>query len=552
MPKPLALLYSLIASGVSVVPQCQAVGALVEGGAVKGVVVVTSTGLGAIAAKTVVDATGDGDIAAWAGAEHSWGTGRDAQTLWFSFGHFVGPKSEASRQYHSAVDLRDPADYTRAIIAARRRTGIFGQGDAPQYYLAPRESRHIKGRATVTYGDILAERRWPDTVLVAQSNFDSKGLASSDLALCGYAEKEFTKNYDAPIPFRALVPEKLEGILVVGKAYSITHDALSLARMQRDLMAMGGAAGLAAAMAAKGKCPLSAVSVPDLQKGLIQVGILRPSDLAEEAPPQPEALDRLIREMAAGSLPRTQQAKVLAQREAALPLLRKGLPGATPAGRLDVAKALCFLGDGEGVPVLLEELRHQLGAEKLPASPQKSHDVPDHGYAPEPCFLINAVGRARDRRLFPLLKPLAERLVISPEKSDDAFSYVFAIAYACERIADPAAIEALEALADKPAIKSAALPVGSDPRKSVSHVAERHAYLELCVGRALARCGSPRGYDTLIGYLGDIRGVLARSAHDELADLAGRDLGPSPGPWRHWLAQAPRPLQPKPYTRRLE
>jgi len=560
MPKSVALLYSLIASGVSVVPQCLAAGALVEGGTVRGVVVATPAGLAAIAAKVVIDATGDGDIAAWAGAEHSWGTGRDALTLWFSFGHFVGPKSEASRQYHSAVDLRDPADFTRALIAARRRTGIFGQGDFPQYYLAPRESRHIKGRATVTYGGIFRGQSWPDTALVAESNFDIKGIASSDLALCGYAEREFTRNYSAAIPFRALVPERLEGILVVGKAYSVTHDALSLARMQRDLMAIGGAAGLAAAKAVAANKPVADVDIPDLQKGLIALGILRPADLAEPPPRDPKELERLVRDLAGDSLPLAGQVRLLGHGQAAIPPLRDALPRATDRGKVACAKALCFLGDAVGAPILLAELQRQLATDKLPASPRERHEAPDHGYAPDPAFLIRTIALARDRRLTPLLKPLAERIQLNPRKADDAFEYVFAICYACERIAEPsttlgpgpAAIEALEVLAEKPGIKGSSLPAGADPRKSVSHVAERHAYLELCIARALARCGAPRGYDILIAYLADIRGVLARSAHDELADLAGRDLGFAPGPWRHWLAQAPRPLPAAPYARRLE
>ena len=553
MPKSLALLYAVVASGASVVPQCQAVGALLEGDTVKGAVVATPAGLAAITAKVVIDATGDGDVAAWAGASHDWGTGRDALTLWFSFGHFVGPKGEASRQYHSAVDMRDPADFTRAIITARRRGGIFGRGNFPQYYLAPRESRRIRGRAPVPSGGILAGQRWPDTVAVAEANFDIKGIASSDLALCGYAEKEFTKNYPAHIPFRALLPEGLEGIIVVGKAYSVSHDALSLARMQRDLMALGGAAGLAAAKAVAAGRNVADVDLADLQKGLIRLGILRPADLAEPAAAASEGeLARLVRELAADTLPLAGQVRVLGHGEAAVPLLRNALPAATERGRLACAKALCFLGERAGVPILLAELERQLGGEKLPPSPRQRHEAPDHGYAPEPAFLIRIVGRARDPRLVPLLRPLAQRIPLNPRRADDAFEYVFAIAYACERMALPEAIEALEILADKPGIKGSALPAGADPRRSLDHVAERHAYLELCVGRALARCGATRGYEILIGYLGDIRGTLSRSARMELADLAGRDLGPAPEPWRLWLAKAPRPLPPKPYLRRLE
>jgi hypothetical protein len=55
-------------------------------------------------------------------------------------------------------------------------------------------------------------------------------------------------------------------------------------------------------------------------------------------------------------------------------------------------------------------------------------------------------------------------------------------------------------------------------------VLERRAYLEMCIGRALARCAEPRGYQILLRYTDDIRGTLARSAADELAALVGRPL----------------------------
>jgi len=551
MPKCVAMLYPAVLSGAGVLPQCLAVGALAEADRVRGAVVVTPTGLAAIRAKIVVDATGDGDVAVRAGAEASWGTTRDAMTLWFSFGHFKGTRPEASRHYHSVVDLRDAIDFSRAIIASRRRNGVFGRGDFPQYYLTPRESRHVHGRATVTYADILSGRRYPDTVTVCRSNFDIKGLAASDLALCGYTELEFRRNYSAPIPLRALLPERLDHILVVGKAYSITHDALSLARMQRDLMALGGAAGLAAALAARDGKPPADVDVADLQRRLVRIGILTPADLAEPPDDGPD-VPALVRQWAEGRLPLTGQVAVLARGERAVPLLRDALAKAAPQGKPALARALCFLGNRDGVPVLLDELRRQLAADPLPRSPQKAHQAPDHGYAPEPAFLINAIGIARDPRVIPLLAPLATRIRMNPRRSDDTFHYVFAIAYAAERIADPAALPALEILADKPAIGGAILPPGTDPRKTADVVPGRLAYLELCVARAMARCGSPRGYRRLIDALGAPRGFIARSARIELIDLAATDCGPDPRKWTAWLAEAPTPLPPKPFTRRIE
>jgi len=560
MPKSMGMLDLLVRAGARVIPNCLVVGTVLDGETVSGVVAAVPSGLVAIEAKRVIDATGDGDLAARAGAAVEWGTARDAMTLWYSFGLFRGADARASRQYHSSVDLRDAADVSRAIITSRRRPGVFGRGEYPQVYLAPRESRHVKGRHTVTYGDILGERRCRDVVVVCRSNFDIKGIADSDLAMCGYAEPEFRKNYTARIPYRALLPEKLENLLVVGKAYSITHDALALARMQRDLMAMGGAAGLAAATAVQEGKPLSAVDVPSLQQGLVELGVLSASHLtdlpgregAKPAALTEDRLRRLVGELRAGTISLSGTARLLRHGRGVRPLLRKALAGAAPAGRARLARALCFLGDEAGADVLLAELRRQLAAAELPKSRQKAHRVPDHGYAPEPAFLINTLGRLGEKRVLPLLTGLARRIRMNPQKSDDMFQYVYAICYAAERIGDPGGIEALTILADKPGVRSGVLPVGSDPRRSLSVVAERYAYLELCVGRALARCGSRRGYRILIDYLNDIRGVLARSAHEELADLSGEDRGYDRRKWRSWLAATPAPLRPKPYRRRID
>ncbi len=562
MPKCVGILDLLMRTGTRVVPQCLAAGVLVKDNQVRGIVVVTpNAGLAAITSKVVIDATGDGDLAAWAGADYAWGTTRDAMVMWYSFAHFMGAEPEANRQFQSPLDARDATDLSRAIITARRRGGLWGKkGEFPIYYLTARESRHIKGRYTVTYADILNRRRHPDVVVVCESNFDLKGIAASDLAHCGYTEKDFRKNYTVCIPYRALLPEKLENILVIGRAFSVTHDALSLARMQRDMMAMGGVGGMAASMAVKSGKTLSSVNVRQLQQNLLKLGILSKNDLKGLPPADDKAnqrlskeqLIKLVSELARGTLSLPGQVMVLCHGKAAVPILTEALTNAPQQGKVPLAKALCFLGETEGVPILLDEIRRQFAADRLPGTRQKTHEVPDHGYAPEPVFLINALGLARDRRVLPILKPLARRIKMNPKESDTMFQYVFSICYAAERIADTKAIEALDILADKPGIRSSVLPIGTDPRKTGNVASERYAYLELCVGRALARCGSPRGYRILIDYLRDHRGTYARSAHSELVDLVGKDWGYTPAAWQKWLKQAPKRLPPKPYLKRID
>jgi hypothetical protein len=529
MPMSAHYLSLLRGAGARALLGCQAAGVMVERGRAAGVVFAGANGLEAMRAGRVIDATGDGDLAAWAGQPYAWGSGRDAMTMWFSFGKFTGARASASRQYDSVVDLRDPADLTRAMLTARRRVGVFGLGDTPQFYLAPRESRHIAGKARMDYAGILRGAKPKDLALVCRSNFDIKGVASSDWVLGGYVEKNYTRNYDAPVPLGALLPKKLEGMLVVGKAYDISHDALSLARMERDMMAMGGAAALAAWISIRHKKPLSKLPLPEFQRGLLKLGILEKGDLrglGKKAKPSRSQELGLASRLAAGKAGLAEQVRLLSRGRAVLPLLRrlfKRQPGST-----ELARALCFLGDPLGLPAAIRELE-RLCAQGLPMLPFHHHAPPDHGWSPEPCYWIAAASRVRSPALVPALASIAARLRVDPKTCDSSFDYVFALSYAAERLAAPGSIPFLRRLARLKALRNRQLPLGADWRRGVDWVAERHAYLELCLGRAMARCGSAEGYAVLKRYTRDQRGFLARSAKDELFDLSkipGR--GPKP------------------------
>ena len=347
MPECMGKLGTMMESGVRLLTHCTAVGTLVEGRNVAGIVVVTPRGLAAIKAGRTIDATGDGDIAARAGSDMAYGTRRDDMALWYSFAQFAGTNPEARRHFAYVVDPRDPTDMTRAIIAGRRYKKSRNV-NAPQYYLTPRESRHIRGVYQVTVSDILANRRFEDLLLICRSNFDIKGIGDSDLTFSGYVEWSRLKEYSVQIPYRAIRPIDLENILVVGKAYSISHDALGLARMQRDMMAMGGAAGLIAAESARDDVSLAKVDFKRVQKELLTLGVLSQQDrdtvkgVRDNALPamsEGELRERIIG-LAAGQLPLDGQAQILARPKAAIPLLKKALAKADGKGRVELARAV--------------------------------------------------------------------------------------------------------------------------------------------------------------------------------------------------------------------
>src|SRR5687767_908139 len=143
------------------------VGALAEPGAagaraiVRGVLAATPDGLRAILAKVTIDASGDADVAAFAGAQTVYGSARDRLPLWYSLAQLVRP-GITRNNFTSSVDISNVNDYTRAILAGRRRGECHDHGT----YVAPRETRHIVGGITLTLTHQLTFQQFPDTVAV--------------------------------------------------------------------------------------------------------------------------------------------------------------------------------------------------------------------------------------------------------------------------------------------------------------------------------------------------------------------------------------------------
>ena len=183
---------------------------------------------------------------------------------------------------------------------------------------------------------------------------------------------------------------------------------------------------------------------------------------------------------------------------------------------------------------LLAQLDDMLSEGVLPdlGSLHGPHHVPDHGFAPEPVFLINTLAWTGDNRLVPRLRRVVKKLHIDPETSDHRFAYIHAVAYAAELLGTPDAGALALRLMERPEIRDRLLIEGeADPRETVDFVAERFAYLGLCLARGAARCGLIEGYFRLVEFLGEIRLYLARSARRELVDLLATDHGYSHPEW---------------------
>lgn len=542
-----AMMACLVEAGVEVLSPMQITGAVHANGRVLGVVVVTAQGLGLIEADVVVDATGDADVAAWAGAAFAYGNGRDALTLWGSFGSFNASKRTSNRQYESTIEVRDPWDMARTIVRGRRRPGMWQRLDheMPQHYVTPRESRRIVADAQVTYSGILAGETFEDVMVVCESNFDIKGISSSDIHSCGVVSSwDVYEKFEAAVPWRAIQPRGLTNVVVAGRCYNASHDAIALARMQKDMVNMGGAAGVAAARSAAQGAAFADLDVTSLQARWREEGMVKEEDFKRYARPwvyaarQAQAdVSALLRRRGKWNLKLAR----LMRAAVSLPELQRAYDGCThPLTQVRLARALCFHGDGRGVPVLLASIASQI-SKGLPR-PMKKHLAvpPEHCWAGEPVYSLCAIGLCGEGlQALPVMSTIARMIEDNAErfgsKTDSQFEYVLAICRVAERCVDAAMLPPLRTLRNKRCLQGLAIAWRRDQRMTVDPVPERRAYLELCIARAMARCGDVSGYETLARYSDDVRGTLSRSATMELEELLD-------GPWPRGEAERARLL----------
>jgi len=78
------------------------------------------------------------------------------------------------------------------------------------------------------------------------------------------------------IPYRALVPEKIEGLLVAGRSFSSDFAANNMANLIPHCIAMGQAAGTAAAIAIQQNISPNKISYVTLQRNLRKQGVVLP------------------------------------------------------------------------------------------------------------------------------------------------------------------------------------------------------------------------------------------------------------------------------------
>ncbi len=264
---------------------------LVEDGKVKGVICETKSGREAILADVVIDTTGDLDVAASAGAPHIGGS--YITTTVFRLG---GVDTEAAERFEreepeayaeldrqikrvlggswglwwlktplpgvvwcncphmAGIDGLKVEDLTRAEIQGRKHIHAvveFVRETMPGFEhchvidVAPqtgvRQTRLLDGEHVMSKEEVAQRVRFDDSI---------------------------ARGRDYYMPYRALLPKQIDNLLVAGRHYSATSQAQKISREIPPCMAMGEAAGVAAALALNAGVSVRNVDVRAVQKSL--------------------------------------------------------------------------------------------------------------------------------------------------------------------------------------------------------------------------------------------------------------------------------------------
>lgn len=288
-----------------------------SGGRITSVTIANKDGLVCIRPKVVIDCTGDADVAAWAGAPTEQSAEVQPLTLHFRIGHvqptkgisalcrtallnaqqrgelphFYGPgvgftygKDEVYiHGVRVPANPTDAADLTRAEMQGRADAlAMFRawKAEVPAFkdsyfleaypWIGVRESRRLLGQHVLNEDDIMKGRAFDDAIATGFWYLD---LHPNKTTLGSANDFQPEKVQPAPydIPYRSLLPQKLENLLVAGRCHSATRGAHASTRVTVTAMAMGEAAGCAAALALQSKTEVATLNGQKVREALTKV-----------------------------------------------------------------------------------------------------------------------------------------------------------------------------------------------------------------------------------------------------------------------------------------
>ena len=321
----------LAGAGVNLLFHAWAAAVVRDGTRIAALVVETKSGRQGIRANAFIDASGDADVAAFAGVPFEVGDGHGSglfPTTMFRVGQVdAEPALAAVGEFKAINDLMaavqqqkpgkykfpregailrpniDPREWRANVTQIRNAAGramngvdareltegeLEGRRQIAEYFkfmkaevpgfaksaiveIAPqvgiRETRRIEGLYALTGEDILSSAAFNDSIGINAWPMEMHADGRIEWAF----PRDESRTYNQ-LPWRMLVPRKLDNLLVAGRCAAMTHEGQSAARASGGCFVMGQAAGTAAASLGSG-ARFAEVDVPALQEKLAADGV---------------------------------------------------------------------------------------------------------------------------------------------------------------------------------------------------------------------------------------------------------------------------------------
>lgn len=305
-----------------------------ENGNIEAILVTNKKGLTAYKAKTYVDCTGDADLCAFAGADfqsdgihmpatHCFILTNVNEEKFLEFNKFmesnynpfiklmndekydliisshsvprlIGPKTVGFNTGHIwDVDSTDTENVSKALVTGRKMAkqyldalreyhpDVFGEAFlvSTAQLMGVRESRRILGDYILNLDDFLARRTFEDEIsrncyfIDVHFPKEEERLKDIDKLENDPHKIRYQPGESHGIPYKCLIPSKLNNVIVAGRMISCDRMILASIRTMPSCLAMGEAAGMAASFAAKlDTHNFRDVNVNTLRKRLLEEG----------------------------------------------------------------------------------------------------------------------------------------------------------------------------------------------------------------------------------------------------------------------------------------
>ncbi len=296
----------------------------VENEKLQSITVITKSGKITFEAKQFIDCTGDADLAVMSGCPYHLGRESDnlcqPMTLCFRVANvdekeFFTPECKEERQaiyrrwkaegktsnpredillFRTMIDgvihfnttrvvkknPVDPFDVSWAEREARRQMyDIYRmlKEELPSFrnaqivssasWIGSRESRMIDGEHLLNENELKDCTRFPDAIAAGNYDIDIHNPEGSGTSHYYFPDGEYYT-----IPYRSLVPKKINNLLVAGRCISSTHEAQASYRIMPIVCCLGEAAGVGASVAVKNNCTPKDADIKEIQKILLDNG----------------------------------------------------------------------------------------------------------------------------------------------------------------------------------------------------------------------------------------------------------------------------------------